>query len=199
MNAHAAVAEAPDAQRGVVAGAHQFAAVGREGDAVDVLAVAFQHARRAAIERPQADAVVPRCRGEHRAVRRQRQRGDRAAVAVEHSVGLRLALRPDRDMGVGAGGGDAAVLEPGHRVHRAVVKAHHLLGDVARSSDQRIAEVSKLPEMAWLPSGEIASARTGPPWPRNCAFAGVNASGNSRTTQKPLNQTFITKGSCRAP
>ena len=40
-----------------------------------------------------------------------------------------------------------------------------------RVSDQRIAEVSKLPETAWLPSGEIASARTGPPWPRNCACA----------------------------
>src|SRR5262249_61130565 len=38
-------------------------------------------------------------------------------------------------------------------------------------SDQRIAEVSKLPEAACVPSGEIASARTGPPWPRNCACA----------------------------
>src|SRR6516165_9144527 len=38
-------------------------------------------------------------------------------------------------------------------------------------SDQRIAEVSKLPETACVPSGEIASARTGPPWPRNCACA----------------------------
>src|SRR3972149_9350134 len=52
-----------------------------------------------------------------------------------------------------------------------------------RSSDQRIAEVSKLPDSARLPSGEIASARTGPPWPRNCACATSSAtpsaSGNS--------------------
>ena len=47
------------------------------------------------------------------------------------------------------------------------------------ASDQRIAEVSKLPEIASLPSGEIASARTGPPWPRNCACAGEDATSSS--------------------
>ena len=58
--------------------------------------------------------------------------------------GSRLALRPDRDMRVGAGGGDAAVLEPGDRVHRAVVEAHHLLGDVARQrpADRRGVEAA---------------------------------------------------------
>jgi hypothetical protein len=40
-----------------------------------------------------------------------------------------------------------------------------------RSSDQRIAEVSKLPEIAVVPSADTARARTGPPCPRNCALA----------------------------
>ena len=43
---------------------------------------------------------------------------------------------------------------------------------VLRVSDQRMADESKLPEIAVVPSGEIASARTGPPWPRNWACAG---------------------------
>jgi len=42
-----------------------------------------------------------------------------------------------------------------------------------RASDQRIAVESKLPEIALCPSGEIANARTGPPWPRNCAKAAL--------------------------
>jgi len=45
-----------------------------------------------------------------------------------------------------------------------------------RASDQRIAVESKLPVTAVCPSGEIASARTGPPWPRNCAKALVTPS-----------------------
>src|SRR4051794_182080 len=36
---------------------------------------------------------------------------------------------------------------------------------------------SKLAEIAVSPSGEIASARTGPPWPRNCANAASLAGG----------------------
>src|SRR5271165_2578803 len=38
-------------------------------------------------------------------------------------------------------------------------------------SDQRIADASKLPENAVMPSAETASARIGPPCPRNCASA----------------------------
>jgi hypothetical protein len=48
-----------------------------------------------------------------------------------------------------------------------------------RVSDQRIAEVSKLPEITCSPSGDIASARTAPPWPRNCARAGSHAAAKS--------------------
>src|SRR5438034_7418403 len=48
-----------------------------------------------------------------------------------------------------------------------------------RASDQRIAVESKLPVTAVYPSGEIASARTGPPWPRNCAKAVVTSSGRT--------------------
>src|SRR5215831_13808292 len=46
-------------------------------------------------------------------------------------------------------------------------------------SDQRITDVSKLPETTCVPSGEIASVRTGPPWPRNCACATVGTSNRS--------------------
>jgi hypothetical protein len=45
-----------------------------------------------------------------------------------------------------------------------------------RRSDQRIAEVSKLPESALAPSAETASARMGPPCPRTCASAGLRQS-----------------------
>jgi len=40
---------------------------------------------------------------------------------------------------VGARSDNAAVFEPGDRVHRAIVKAHHLLGDVSfkRPADRR--------------------------------------------------------------
>ena len=56
-----------------------------------------------------------------------------------------------------------------------------------------MAEVSKLPETASLPSGEIASARTGPPWPRNCACAAPAASGSSRkANRKRLMQNVMT-------
>jgi hypothetical protein len=51
-----------------------------------------------------------------------------------------------------------------------------------RTSDQRIEVESKLPVTAVCPSDEIASARTGPPWPRNCASAPVIPSG--RITSK---------------
>src|SRR5262249_35266985 len=53
-----------------------------------------------------------------------------------------------------------------------------------RASDQRITAVSKLPETADAPSGEIASARTGPPWPRNCACAETPASTVPKTSAK---------------
>src|SRR5260370_15162023 len=54
-----------------------------------------------------------------------------------------------------------------------------------RASDQRIAVESKLPVTAVCPSDEIASARPGPPWPRNCAKAPVTPSGRivSRAAQ----------------
>jgi len=42
-------------------------------------------------------------------------------------------------------------------------------------SDQRIADASKLPESAVVPSAETANARIGPPCPRSCASAGPRA------------------------
>ena len=57
------------------------------------------------------------------------------------------------------------------RIDRALVEPQHLDRGIAASSDQRIAEESKLPEIALAPSGAMASARTGPPCPRSCACA----------------------------
>src|SRR4051812_48909085 len=53
---------------------------------------------------------------------------------------------------------------------------------VLRVSDHRIADESKLPETAVRPSGEIASARTAPPCPRNCACAGWISSSKTNAT-----------------
>src|SRR5262249_5300174 len=47
---------------------------------------------------------------------------------------------------------------------------------VCGKGHRRPPAVSKLPETANAPSAEIASARTGPPWPRNCACADTPAS-----------------------
>ena len=45
-------------------------------------------------------------------------------------------------------------------------------------------EESKLPDTAVWPSAEIASARTGPPCPRNCACAGCVSS--NKTNAKAI-------------
>src|SRR5260221_5362352 len=69
-----------------------------------------------------------------------------------------------------------------------------------RASDQRIAVESQLPVMAVCPSDEIASARTGPPWPRNCARAAVASSGRtvSRVAQvRNAVRSFFRAGSIR--
>ena len=79
-----AAVERPDAQRQVVGRADQRLAVRRERHAVDVLLMAFQHARLAAGERPQPDGAVPRRGGERRAVRRHREADDRRGMAFEH-------------------------------------------------------------------------------------------------------------------
>src|ERR1700674_1545918 len=65
-------------------------------------------------------------------------------MAVEHLVGLWLALRPDRDMRVGAGGGDAPILEPDDRIYRVIMETHHLFGHVARErpADRRSIEAA---------------------------------------------------------
>src|SRR5258708_16119207 len=70
----------------------------------------------------------------------------------------------------------------------------------SRASDQRIAVESKLPVTAVCPSDEIASARTGPPWPRNCAKAAVASSGRtvSRVAQvRNAVRSFFRAGSIR--
>src|SRR4051812_11649472 len=63
-----------------------------------------------------------------------------------------------------------------------------------RASDQRIAVESKLPVTTVCPSGEIASARTGPPWPRNCASAvdvPIDENASTASHAKTENRDFL--------
>ncbi len=93
-----AARERPDAQRRVVARAHDRLAVGRERDAVHILLVAFEHARR---RRPRAataarcDPTTPRRASRHPA----KPRAPRPAPCGLRSTRgrLRLAGLPDRD------------------------------------------------------------------------------------------------------
>ena len=83
--------------------------VRQECDGVDVLRMAFEHAGRAPGERPDADGVIPRCRGKVSAVRRNRERHDRRGTSREHRIRLLAAQAPDRDAAVLARGRGAAV------------------------------------------------------------------------------------------
>jgi hypothetical protein len=134
----------PDAHDGVVAGADDLLAVRRECHAVDVLRIAFEHARRAAGERPQADRVIPGSGSERLAVGRDSETDDRASVAIENRVRRRLTRHPDGDARVGATGSDTAVLQENDGVNGALVKPHHLFGDVAleRPPDGRCVETA---------------------------------------------------------
>ena len=103
-------------------------------------------------------------RGERAAIRRHRKRDHRNLMPLEHLRRLRLARRPDRDTRVLPAGGEA----PSRRKIAALTAPswkRSTCSATSFESDQRITEVSKLPETARAPSGEIASARTGPPWP----------------------------------
>ena len=122
---------------------------------------------------------------------------DRRGVAFEHALRRRRSGLPDGDAAVLAAGDDAAVGDERDRVHGAFVEAQHLLAPRCASSDQRMAEVSKLPETAVVPSAEIASARTGPPWPRNCACAGCTSSAaNNANTDSRNRRGGATRSPC---
>ncbi len=149
---------------GIVAGRDEAAAVGREGDAVDVLLMAFEHARRPAGKRPHARGVIPdwRTRASPRRAKRQARRpapcGPRSTMSR-----LGLARSPDRNAGVLAAGGDAPILQEDDRIHRAFVEAQHLLG---RAGPQRPADgggVEAAGDGAAFRRRRSASARTGPP------------------------------------
>jgi hypothetical protein len=107
--------------------------------------MALQHARLAAGERPQAHGAVPRRRGDARAVRRRSERDHRRLVAVEHGRGTVGARRPQGDVAILAGGGDAAVGEDRDGVDRALVEPHHLLGGIARErpADRGLVEAAR--------------------------------------------------------
>ena len=157
----------PEDQIGVIAGADQRA-VGEEGDRVDVAAMAFEHARLPARERPEPDAGVPRGGGEHR----RRPATRRAPRPARHGLREPGPARP----------GPASRSRSGHPRRR--WRSARPGGPPRRSpgphgtaaprgpspvrSDQTIALVSKLPVIT-APSGVTAIARTGPPWPRSSA------------------------------
>src|SRR5690242_16643851 len=108
----------PDPDRAVVTAADNLGAIRRKRHAVDVLAIALEDARWSAGERPQTNGAIPGCGGERLAVGGNRKRDDRCGVAIEHAIRRRLAWCPDRDMRIAACGHDAAVFEPGDRIHR---------------------------------------------------------------------------------
>ena len=119
--------------------------------------------------------------------RRAKPRARRSArCALPAPCRAAAPVAPDRDAAVRARRDGAAVAQQRDRVHGVVVEAQHLLAAL-RVSDQRIAELSKLPEIALAPSADTATARTGPPWPRNCACAGALAS----ATMRALRNNFI--------
>ena len=133
-----------DAQRRVVAGADERAAIRREGDAIDVLPVAGEHARRTAGERPQPRRAIPGGRGQQRPVGRDRQGDHRGLMALEHRRRLRLAPLPDRNARVLAAGRDTAISQEDHGVDGTVVEPQHLLGFVVlqRPADHRAVEAA---------------------------------------------------------
>ena len=92
-------------------------------------------------------------------------------MTFETRSGAAVARLPDRNLAVLAAGDDAAVGQSATAFTALSWKRNTCSADL-RVSDQTIAEVSKLPDTAGRPSAETASARTGPPWPRNCACAG---------------------------
>ena len=130
----AAAGERPDPQRQIVAGGHHRAPIRREGDAVDVLLMPFQHPRGTAPERPQACRVVPAGGGQCFAVRGNGKTDDRRGMTLQHRRRLVLARLPDGDARIFSAGRDASILQHGHRVHRALVKPQDFLG---RAGGQR--------------------------------------------------------------
>jgi hypothetical protein len=101
-------------------------AIGREGNAVDVLLVALERARRAAIKWPKPCRGVPARGGERLAVGRDRKADDGSGMTLQHGLRLVLAGLPEGDAAVLAGRGHAPVFQNGSRVDRSLVEAEHL-------------------------------------------------------------------------
>ena len=105
--------------------------------------------------------------------------------ALQNQQPVLLARPPDRNAGVLSAGGDAPVLRNATAL-TAPSWNRSTFSAAPEASDQRMTVVSKLPEIAWLPSGEMAIALTGPPWPRSCAPAGKAAQHNVNATRRSL-------------
>ncbi len=135
----------PDTQSRIVAGTQHIFSVRRKCNTVDILRIAIQHPWRAPGHRPQAHAVIPRCGGEQRSVRRNRQTRNGSGVSVEHLVGPLLTGRPDRNMRICPSSDDTSILQKCDCVHRTIVKAQYLLGGIARErpADRRCIKAAR--------------------------------------------------------
>ena len=136
-----AAAERPDAQRQVIARADQRLAVRREGDAVDVLLMAFEHTRLAAArQRPQPDGAIPGRRRQRRAVGRHREADDRrrcdlrAPAPASAAPGCQIAILPSSPPVTMRPSGASATAFTALSWKRSTCSA------ALRVSDQRIAE-----------------------------------------------------------
>ena len=180
-----AARERPDAQRRVVARGDDRLAVGRERDAVHVVACGLRARaarRRRAATAARCDPMTPT-----RASRRPAKPrapppapcGLRARATGFGSPGFQIAMRR-----VLAAGDGAAVAQQRDRIHRAVMEAQHLARRRCAPATSGSPKCRSCRRSPILPSGEIASARTGPPWPRNCACAATAAATSSDERQE---------------
>jgi hypothetical protein len=64
------------------------------------------------------------------------------------------------------------------------------------AADQRITDVSKLPDRIFRLSGDMATTRTGPPWPRICAIAVPAMTANSAAARAAVNAARIIASLC---
>jgi hypothetical protein len=157
----------PQAQRRIVARARE-PATGKEGDRVDRPGMAIDPRRRAATGGMQEHDPVPAAGRDARTVRRHGDRRHRPVMPTKQPLGRR-PLAPERHLPVLPARHEPPVAKEGHGVDppecsRSTRSATPL------ALSQRIAVVSKDP-VAARPSGPSASARTGPPWPRNSIAA----------------------------
>ena len=128
----------PDPDREIITDADQRFPVRREGNAVNVLRMAFQHALHTDTERPKPHGAVPGCGCQHRTVGRHGKRRNRPASEYglsQPSPPLFFQIAIIRD---------AAILQEDDRIHRVGMEAKNLLGGFRRERppDRRCVEAA---------------------------------------------------------